>query len=167
MTKWCRRIVLSSKRSKSGNVISAYRAAPDVTSLYPGYACLNSASNHDGNTEQNAQAQVLIPLAASVARIGRGEIRGQNVRMTKLGPEYKGKLPPGAAIQLRKSLASYRKAASMGVRVSVAILPPSDCSVSEAQRGTLYSLDGVPKLPFPGCTRSPCCGCCYSPVTKT
>jgi hypothetical protein len=87
--------------------------------------------------------------------------------MTKLGREYQGKLPPGAIAELRKSVAGYRKAARSGVRLGVKILPPGDCPVAAAQKEAVYSLDGVPGLPLPGCNRLPCCGCCYSPVVKT
>lgn len=75
--------------------------------------------------------------------------------MTKLGPEYRGKLPPGAAAQHRKTLASYRQAVREGVRVDVEISPPGGCLISDAQKGVVYSIDGVPSLPLPGCTRLP------------
>ena len=86
--------------------------------------------------------------------------------MTKLGPEYRGKLPPGAAAQNRQALASYRKAAHMGVLKGVEILPGGGCPVSDAQKGTVYSISAIPTLPLSGCNRSPYCACCYSPIVK-
>lgn len=74
---------------------------------------------------------------------------------------HSGLLPPGAAEQLSKTLESYRNAKMVS---GVEILPGPDCDIAEAQAGTIYPLDSVPALPFPGCQRSPCCGCCYIPV---
>jgi hypothetical protein len=86
--------------------------------------------------------------------------------MAKLGPEFRGKLSPGAAEQNQSSLESYRKAIKQGAKLKVEILGSPDCPVSWAQNGKLYSIDGVPPLPLPGCDRSPCCGCCYAPVVQ-
>jgi hypothetical protein len=84
--------------------------------------------------------------------------------MGKLGHEYIGKLPPGAAEDLAYSLREYQDAAIEGIVKGVEILPGPGCAVAEAQAGTVYPVDKVPKLPLQGCVRSPCCGCCYSPV---
>lgn len=86
--------------------------------------------------------------------------------MAKLGPEYIGKLPPGAAEDLAQSLRDYRTAAKQGILKGVQILSGPGCAVSEAQEGIVYHVDQVPALPFEGCKRSPCCACCYSPVVK-
>lgn len=85
--------------------------------------------------------------------------------MVRLGPEYRGKLPPGAAEQNRQALASYRKAASMGVLTGVQILE-GGCAASKSQTGAVYAINNVPSLPLVGCDRSPCCACCYSSVVK-
>lgn len=77
-----------------------------------------------------------------------------------------GKLPPGAAEDLAEALRSYREAAKDGILKGVEILPGPGCAVAEAQAGTVYPVDQVPSLPLPGCERSPCCACDYSPVTK-
>ena len=84
--------------------------------------------------------------------------------MTKLGPEHVGKLPPGAAEDLAESLRNYREASKEGIVKGVEILPGPGCAMAEAQAGTVYPVDRVPSLPLHGCTRSPCCGCDYSPV---
>lgn len=73
-----------------------------------------------------------------------------------------GQLPPGAAERLDATLASYRQTPHLVSGVE--ILPGPDCEIAEAQAGTVYSLRDVPALPFPGCMREPCCGCCYVPV---
>jgi len=86
--------------------------------------------------------------------------------MARLGPEYVGKLPPGAAEQFAESLAQYRRAAKEGILRGVQVLPGPGCAVSESQAGTVYPVDKVPPLPFKGCTRSPCCACDYSPVVR-
>src|SRR5579863_2313102 len=97
---------------------------------------------------------------------GSAESR-QNAQMSRLGREYIRKLPPGAVAHLRRSLASYRKAARAGIRLGIKILPPSNCPVAISQEGTEYAVDRVPELPLPGCKRVPCCGCCYSAEVKT
>lgn len=86
--------------------------------------------------------------------------------MSKLGPDYVGKLPPGAKEDLAASLKSFRKSAKDGIIRGIEISPGPGCSVAEAQAGTVYSVDDVPSLPLPGCKRSPCCGCDYLPVLK-
>ena len=86
--------------------------------------------------------------------------------MSKLSPEYIGRLPPGAAEELQKSLREYRQLARDGIVKGVEILHGPGCAVAEAQAGTIYPVDRVPSLPLPGCNRSPCCGCCYSAVTE-
>ena len=86
--------------------------------------------------------------------------------MPKLGPEYIGKLPPGAAEDLKQSLREFRKLAKEGIVKGVEILPGPGCAVAEAQEGTTYRVDQVPALPLPGCKRAPCCGCCYSAVPQ-
>ena len=89
--------------------------------------------------------------------------------MTKLGPEFRGKLPPGGAEQLKRSLKSYREAWKLGALAGVQILPPGPpwlCPVANAQAEAVYPIDAVPRLPFKGCERAPCCACCYGPVVK-
>jgi hypothetical protein len=84
--------------------------------------------------------------------------------MSRLGPEHRGKLPPGRKEQLARSLKGYRLAKASGALKGVKILAGPGCAVSESQQGKIYDLATVPRLPLPGCDRSPCCGCCYSPV---
>jgi hypothetical protein len=84
--------------------------------------------------------------------------------MSRLGPEYRGKLPPGRKEQLARSLKSYRRAQATGALKGLQILAGPGCAVSESQQGKIYDLATVPSLPLPGCDRSPCCGCCYSRV---
>jgi hypothetical protein len=85
--------------------------------------------------------------------------------MPFLGPEYRGKLPPGRAGPNRRALESYRNAVKLGVLKGVEILPGPGCPVSEAQMDVVYTIESVPALPLTGCNRSPCYGCCYSPET--
>ena len=77
---------------------------------------------------------------------------------------YEGKLPPGAAEQLARSLDSWRQSKAMGLNVRVGICSGPGCQLAEALDGQSWALDDVPSLPIPGCIRSPCCGCCYTPV---
>lgn len=86
--------------------------------------------------------------------------------MEHLSPEYIGKLPPGAAEDLNRSLRDYRRMATQGMVKGVQILSGPGCTVSEAQEGIIYDIDHVPALPLEGCKRSPCCACCYSPVLE-
>jgi len=89
--------------------------------------------------------------------------------MSRIDPKHRGKLLPGIAATHRRTLASYRRdARRVGILIRVEILGPGkgQCPVVDAQRGEVYSLDEVPKLPLKGCVRSPCCACCYAPVTK-
>jgi hypothetical protein len=86
--------------------------------------------------------------------------------VSKLGPEYIGKLPPGAAEELKSTLRQYRDLAKDGFVKGITILPGPGCAVAEAQEGTVYPVNQVPSLPLRGCSRSPCCGCCYSTVTE-
>ena len=86
--------------------------------------------------------------------------------MARLGPEFVGKLPPGAAEDLARSLAEYRKSAKEGILNGVRILSGPGCPVSEGQEGTIYRVGEVPALPLKGCKRSPCCACDYSPVVN-
>ena len=73
--------------------------------------------------------------------------------------EVAGKLPPGAAEQLRKSLDQMRQYRANGIIRGVEICGPGpDCEVSAALNGIVYDVDKVPALPMPGCVRSPC-GC--------
>jgi hypothetical protein len=81
--------------------------------------------------------------------------------MAKLGPEYIGKLPPGAAKDLQRELREIQASAKFGIVKGVKILPGPGCTIAEAQAEKVYPLDQVPNLPLPGCDRSPCCGCCY------
>ena len=84
--------------------------------------------------------------------------------MAKLGPEYIGKLPPGASEELARELQSCKESAKLGIVKGIKILGGPGCAVSEAQQGTVYPVNKVPKLPFKGCKREPCCGCCYISV---
>jgi hypothetical protein len=81
--------------------------------------------------------------------------------MAKQSP-YRGRLMPGAAKQLARSLREYRKAAALGLNVKVQVLGCPDCHVSQQIEKHMYSLDDVPTLPLDGCDRTPCCGCCYT-----
>lgn len=84
--------------------------------------------------------------------------------MAKLGPEYVGKLPPGAAEDLKAELEQCREMVKLGIAKGVEILPGPGCAVAEHQAGNVYLVGQVPSLPFPGCDRSPCCGCCFNAV---
>jgi hypothetical protein len=84
--------------------------------------------------------------------------------MSRLGPEHRGKLPPGREEQLARSLKSYCQAQASSALKGLQILAGPGCAVSELQQGKIYTLAAVPSLPLPGCDRLPCCGCCYSPV---
>lgn len=84
--------------------------------------------------------------------------------MPRLGPEFIGKLPPGAAEDLADALEQYRESAREGIVKGVQILPGPGCAVAEAQAGQVYPVDQVPSLPLPGCRRAPCCACDYCPV---
>ena len=86
--------------------------------------------------------------------------------MTRLGPEYRGQLPPGAAERNERALANCRNAARLGLLRGVEIVPSEGCSVSWVQRGSLYPVATVPSLPLAGCGRSPCCACSYAPLLK-
>lgn len=86
--------------------------------------------------------------------------------MAKLDPKYIGKLPPGAAADLKQSLREYKGLAKQGFIKGVKVLPGPGCQVSESQATAVYQVSEVPTLPFEGCVRSPCCACCYSAVTK-
>jgi hypothetical protein len=86
--------------------------------------------------------------------------------MAKLGAEYRGKLPPGAEEQIKRELESLRESDELGVLKGVQILSGPGCAVSEAQEGRIYPLSKLPRLPLPGCDRSPCCACCYQGVPK-
>jgi hypothetical protein len=81
--------------------------------------------------------------------------------------KYLGKLWPGVAAELRETLAGYRRFARDGVQIQVKISPPDpgQCPAADAQRDVVYSLDSIPKLPLPGCSRSPC-ACNYSATFK-
>ena len=69
--------------------------------------------------------------------------------MSNLGPDYVGKLPPGASKDLNATLRQCRKLEKDGIIKGVKILPGPGCAVAEAQIGTVYSVDQVPKLPLP------------------
>jgi hypothetical protein len=85
--------------------------------------------------------------------------------MSKLGPEYVGKLPPGRKDDLERALKDYRLAAVGGIVKGIEILGCSDRAASCEQDGVVNRIDSVPSLPLSGCVRSPCCGCSY--VGKT
>jgi hypothetical protein len=86
--------------------------------------------------------------------------------MPKLDPKYVGKLPPGAAADFKQSLREYRELEKQGFLIGVKILSGPGCAPSEAQEGTVYQVASVPSLPLKGCTRAPCCACCYAAVAK-
>jgi hypothetical protein len=86
--------------------------------------------------------------------------------MTSLGTEFVGRLPPGAAGDLKRSLRDYRQVARHENIKGVKILPGRGCAVAEAQAGTVYSIEQIPGLPLTGCDRAPCCGCCYVAVVE-
>jgi hypothetical protein len=81
--------------------------------------------------------------------------------MTRLGPECRGKLPPGAQEMMDRALESWR---ASGLPLHVEVLPCEDCVPSLALKGKSYALSNVPPLPALGCNRSPCCGCCYTAI---
>jgi len=84
--------------------------------------------------------------------------------MARLGPELRGKLPPGAEEDHKRQMQEFREANALGILKGVQILSGPGCPVSEAQEGQIYQLERVPNLPLPGCDRSPCCACCYTAV---
>lgn len=86
--------------------------------------------------------------------------------MSRIGPEYVGKLPPGGQEQLEREIKHLQNSNKLGVLKGVEILPGPGCAIAEAQRDRLYTLENLPALPLPGCDRSPCCACCYSGVSK-
>lgn len=77
--------------------------------------------------------------------------------------DYRGKLRPGADASFARSIRSYREADRLGVLKGVELIGCPDCPISAAHAG-IYTIDNLPALPLPGCNRSPCCGCDYSPV---
>jgi len=79
----------------------------------------------------------------------------------RLGPEFVGKLPPGAQDMLDRSLASWRES---GVVAFVQLVPPGDCPSSDPLDGMLFPIDRPPNLPIAGCSRKPCCGCDFVPI---
>lgn len=81
--------------------------------------------------------------------------------MPKLSPEFIGKLPPGAKEQMQQTVESFR---SNSCVIGIEVLPGPDCKVAETYAGVVFSIDSAPILPFAGCVRSPCCGCCLIPV---
>ena len=76
----------------------------------------------------------------------------------RLGPEWRGKLPPGAQEQLDRTLAGWRES---GLVTHVEVDGPGDCPVSEAITGVLFPLGAPPSVPIEGCERLPCCACGY------
>lgn len=81
--------------------------------------------------------------------------------MAKLDSIYIGKLPPGRAEDHERQLNSFRDAIAQRAIRGVSISGCDDCQVSLAKANKIYKIDKVPALPLKGCTRSPCCGCCY------
>ena len=67
------------------------------------------------------------------------EIRAAS-EVTRLGPQYVGKLPPSVGEDLRRSLREYRQLAKQGIVTSVKILPVPGCAESEAQEGVCYPI---------------------------
>lgn len=79
----------------------------------------------------------------------------------RLGPEWRGKLPPGAQVQLDRTLAGWRDS---GLVTHVEVLCDPECEAAAKYEGVLFPLDAPPQLPFAGCERSPCCACDYISV---
>ncbi len=86
--------------------------------------------------------------------------------MAKLDPKYIGKIPPDCRENLTRNLKEYRKSAKDGIISGIEIHPGPGCSIAKEQEGMVYDVNNVPKLPLPGCKRSPCCACCYLPVVN-
>lgn len=83
-----------------------------------------------------------------------------------MNKEFIGKLPPGGAEQLELQLRELRDPEVRAQLAGIEILPGPGCALAMSQEGKVYSLDDVPKLPFLGCSREPCCACGYLPVMK-
>ena len=86
--------------------------------------------------------------------------------MRRLGPEWRGKVPPALAEGHKRTL---EEIATIPQRVGVGIQGARiygcvDCPMSLEYQDIIFPIGSVPSLPLPGCNRSPCCGCCYGPV---
>jgi len=53
-----------------------------------------------------------------------------------------------------------------GVVTGVQIDPGPGCASAEALQFLIFPLGEPPALPIGGCTRKPCCACCYSAVLE-
>jgi hypothetical protein len=78
----------------------------------------------------------------------------------RLGPEFRGKLPPGAREDIDRSLRGWRES---GLVSGVEILA-GDCPVADALAGFVFPIGNPPTLPIAGCELSPCCGCTFLAV---
>lgn len=66
----------------------------------------------------------------------------------------------------KENLARYKKSETDGILLGVEILCGDECPIGAAHKGKIYSTSQVPELPLAGCTREPCCACCYTPRVK-
>ncbi|MGE0108461.1 MAG: SAP domain-containing protein [Bdellovibrionales bacterium] len=67
----------------------------------------------------------------------------------------------------KRELERYRKLEAEGIIVGIEILCGDDgCAASSQHKGKLYDVHEAPELPMPGCTRLPCCACCYTAKVK-
>jgi len=87
--------------------------------------------------------------------------------MARLGPEWRGRVPPELAEGHKRQLEEIAKIPKLGIGVQGArIFGCPDCQISLEHQDIVFPLGSVPALPLPGCDRSPCCGCCYGPVLE-
>ena len=86
--------------------------------------------------------------------------------MARPGSKLRGSLPRGNAKAHSRFLTAARKAAKLGLVAGVEVLGCDDCGVSLRQKGVVYPIDHVPKLPIAGCVRSPFCACYYTVAIK-
>lgn len=84
-----------------------------------------------------------------------------------------GKMLPEVAAANRAHLDQLRREERRypGLLAGVQISPPSPdekgCPIVEAGIADhIYPLNRLPRLPRPGCKRSPCCACIFIPVAK-
>jgi len=62
----------------------------------------------------------------------------------------------------KRELERYRKLETEGIIVGIEISCCDDgCAASSSHKGKMYSVHEAPELPIFGCTRLPCCACCY------
>lgn len=72
-----------------------------------------------------------------------------------------GKLPAGAAEQMQRQVDELRTSDHC---IGVELLAGPGCELAESLEGRTFGFDEIPELPIEGCTRIPCCGCCFIPV---